>query len=77
MQLSPPGIEQLKELIRQSGFKMESMYTVGDKTISSWKKQFDIAKQLDVKFVTAEPPIDMWDSIDSLARCLWNQGCHP
>ena len=67
MQLSPAGIEKLKQLIRQSGFKMESMYVFGDKTIDSWKKQFDIAKQLDLKFVTAEPPIDMWDSIDSLA----------
>jgi sugar phosphate isomerase/epimerase len=67
MQLSPAGIEKLKQLIKQSGFKMESMYVFADKTIDSWKKQFDIARQLDLKFVTGEPPIDMWDSIDSLA----------
>ena len=67
MQLSPPGIEKLKQLIHKSGFKMESMYVFGDKTIDSWKKQFDLAKQLDLIFVTAEPPVYMWDSIDSLA----------
>ena len=43
------------------------MYIVGDCTISSWVKQFDIAKQFGVKYVTTEPPLKMWDAIDSLA----------
>jgi sugar phosphate isomerase/epimerase len=67
LQLSPAGIEKLSTLIRQKGLKAESVYIVGDSTILSWKKQFDIAKQLGATFVTAEPPVDMWDSIDSLA----------
>lgn len=67
LQLSPAGIEKLKAIIQEKGLKAESIYIVGDTTISSWKKQFDIAKQLGVTFVTAEPPIAMWDSIDSLA----------
>ena len=66
-QLSVSGIEKLKGLIAQQGLTAESIYIVGDSTIQSWKKQFDIAKQLGVKFVTTEPPIKMWDSIDSLA----------
>lgn len=67
LQLSPAGIEKLKELITKKGLKAGSIYIAGDSTILSWKKQFDIAKQLGVKFVTAEPPITMWDGIDSLA----------
>lgn len=67
LQLSPAGIEKLKALIEQKGLKAESIYIAGDSTLESWKKQFDIAKQLGVKFVTAEPPVNMWDSIDSLA----------
>jgi sugar phosphate isomerase/epimerase len=66
-QLSPAGIAKLRSLIEQKGLKAESIYITGDATIQSWKKQFDIAKQLGVKYVTAEPPITMWDSIDSLA----------
>ncbi|MEO5996070.1 MAG: sugar phosphate isomerase/epimerase [Chitinophagaceae bacterium] len=66
-QLSPSGIEKLKSLINQKGLKAESIYIVGDSTILSWKKQFDIAKQFGVAFVTTEPPLTMWDSIDSLA----------
>jgi sugar phosphate isomerase/epimerase len=67
LQLSPAGLEKLKAMIAQKGLLCESIYIVGDSTISSWKKQFDIAKQLGVKFVTTEPPLHMWDSIDSLA----------
>ena len=67
LQLSPAGIDKLKQMIEEKGLIAESIYIVGDSTILSWKKQFDIAKQLGVKFVTTEPPLDMWDSIDSLA----------
>jgi len=65
--LSVAGINKLKLLIEQKGLKAESLYIVGDSTINSWKKQFDLAKVLGVEFVTTEPPLDMWDSIDSLA----------
>ncbi len=67
LQLSPDGIEKLKLMIAAKGLTCESIYIVGDSTINSWKKQFDIAKQLGVEFVTTEPPLNMWDGIDSLA----------
>lgn len=67
MQLSPGGIQKLKELIASKGLICESIYIVGDSTLSSWVKQFEIAKLFGVKFVTTEPPLDMWDRIDSLA----------
>jgi sugar phosphate isomerase/epimerase len=67
LQLSPAGIDKLKSMISQKGLTCESIYIVGDSTIGSWKKQFDIAKQMGVRFVTTEPPLNMWDSIDSLA----------
>ena len=67
LQLSPDGIEKLKAMVTGKGLKIESVYIVGDSTIQSWKRQFDIAKQLGAKYVTTEPPLTMWDSIDSLA----------
>ncbi len=66
-QLSMTGIDKLKAMIAQKGLKVESLYIVGDSTITSWKKQFDIAKQFGVQYVTTEPPLNMWNSIDSLA----------
>ena len=67
MQLSPAGIDKLKAMIAQKGLKIESLYVVGDSTIASWKKQFDIAKEFGVEFVTTEPPLNMWNQVDSLA----------
>ena len=67
LQLSRAGIEKLRTMIAAKGLICESLYIVGDSTIKSWKKQFDIAKQLGVEFVTTEPPLNMWDALDSLA----------
>jgi len=66
-QLSPAGIDKLKSMIAQKGLICESLYIVGDSALKSWVKQFEIAKQLGVKYLTTEPPLNMWDSIDSLA----------
>lgn len=66
-QLSPSGIEKLKALIARKGLTCESLYIVGDSTLKSWIKQFEIATIFGVKYVTTEPPLNMWDSIDSLA----------
>jgi hypothetical protein len=60
-------IEKLKSMIAQKGLICESLYIVGDSTLKSWVRQFDIAKQFGVKYVTTEPPLNMWDQIDSLA----------
>ena len=65
--LSVAGLEKIKTMIAQKGLICESVYVVGDSTIQSWVKQFEIARLLGAKFVTTEPPLDMWDSIDSLA----------
>lgn len=67
MRLSPAGIDKLKSMIAKKGLICESIYIAGDSTVNSWKKQFDIAKRLGVQFVTTEPPLNMWNSIDSLA----------
>ena len=66
-QLSIASIDKLKSMIAQKGLKVESLFIVGDSTIASWKKQFDIAKEFDVKYITTEPPLNMWNSLDSLA----------
>src|SRR5213082_716359 len=58
MQLSPAGIKKLKSLIEQRGLKVESVYLAGGSDVAAWKKQFEMAKQLGVQFVTTEPPLD-------------------
>ena len=65
--LSMTGIDKLKAMVAAKNLKVESLYIVGDSTIASWKKQFDIAKEFGVEYVTTEPPLNMWNSLDSLA----------
>jgi sugar phosphate isomerase/epimerase len=67
MNLSVSGIKKLSELVKVKGLKMESIYITGGKSIADWKRDFEIAKALNVKYVAAEPPVNMWDSVDSLA----------
>ncbi len=67
MNLSPSGIKKLNALIAQHGLIMESIYVVGGNTVAKWKKDFELAKQLKVKYVTAEPAVHQLDMVDSLA----------
>ncbi len=67
MTLSPAGLLKIKALIKKSGLHMESMYVTGGNTIAQWKRDFEIAKALELKFVTGEPDRSMLNSVDSLA----------
>lgn len=64
--LSPAGLQKVKDLIQSTGLKMESMYIGGD-TKEDWNKNFGIAKFFGANYVTGEPPLNLWDEIDSLA----------
>jgi len=66
-QLSPAGIEKLKSYAAQHGIKIGSLYLGGGKNIQDWVNDFEKAKLLNVRYVTAEPPVNMWDAVDSIA----------
>ncbi|RYG45281.1 MAG: sugar phosphate isomerase/epimerase, partial [Chitinophagaceae bacterium] len=66
-QLSPAGIEKLKSYVQEHNIKVGSLYLGGGKTVQDWKNDFEKAKQFGVRYVTAEPPMAMWDIVDSLA----------
>ena len=65
--LSPAGIEKLKQFLKDKNIKVGSIYAFGGKTIESWKKEFEMAKQFNLTFITAEPPRELYKSVDSLA----------
>jgi len=65
--LSPAGVEKLKQMARAHNLIIGSLYVSGGKTLEPWIKGFQLAKQLGVPYITAEPPLNMWDVIDSLA----------
>ena len=65
--LSPAGMAKMNDLLKKHNLTVESVYIGGDKTLASWVNQFEKAKTLGAKFVTAEPPLSLLDEIDSLA----------
>jgi sugar phosphate isomerase/epimerase len=65
--LSPAGVEKLKQMVKLHNLVIGSLYVSGGKTLDSWIKGFELAKRLGVPYITAEPPINMWDAVDSLA----------
>lgn len=66
-QLSPAGIQKLKQYAQQHDITIGSLYLAGGKTVQAWVNDFEKAKQLGVRYVTAEPPVNMWDQVDSIA----------
>jgi L-ribulose-5-phosphate 3-epimerase len=66
-QLSSSGLEKLNQYINELKLEVGSVYLGGGNTVEAWKKDFETAKQLNARFVTAEPPVNMWDVVDSLA----------
>lgn len=67
MSLSPSGLDKLHQTILKSRLRMESMYVTGGKTTKDWIRDFEIGKHLKLKYLTAEPPLNMLDTVDSLA----------
>jgi L-ribulose-5-phosphate 3-epimerase len=67
MQLSPVGINKIKKSLRDKKIRMSSIFLTGGNNEAEWEKQFKLAKQLNVEYVTAEPSVGMWDMVDSLA----------
>lgn len=68
MNLSPEGVRFLRSKIKNKGLVMESIYITGGIKTENWKRDFDLAKRFGVKYVTAEPPRNMWKTVDSLAK---------
>lgn len=65
--ISPKGIQNLNKYLADHHIQMKSIYIFGGKSLDSWQSGFELAKKLKLEFVTAEPPKELWDSIDSLA----------
>src|SRR6478609_2364099 len=51
--LSPAGVEKLKQMAKAHNLIIGSLYVSGGKTLDSWIKGFNMAKQLGVPYITA------------------------
>ncbi len=65
--LSLEGIGKVRQIMKNNGMSMGSMYVDGARNAAEWTKFFQAAKELNMKYLVCEPPKSQWDMIDSLA----------
>lgn len=64
--LSPKGIEKLNKIFAAHNLTVETVYVMGDNSLQSWVKEFEVSKAMGAKIVTGEPPLHLLDALDSL-----------
>lgn len=58
---------KLKQLLQSKGIQMVAMGVITPKDKQEWIKAFDLAKDMGLSYVTAEPIKNQWDMVDSLS----------
>ncbi len=63
---SSTGKEIMKEA-KKRGIKIVGAGVFTSKDKNEWEKMFRLAKSMKMKFITCEPPLDMWDAIEQMS----------
>ena len=67
LDMSPETIAKLKALLNKHGIQAVAMGVIVPKNKAEWIKTFELAKNLGMSYITAEPIKNQWDLVDSLA----------
>jgi sugar phosphate isomerase/epimerase len=65
--MSAETISKLKALLNKHGIQAVAMGVIVPKDKGEWIKTFELAKNLGMSYITAEPIKTQWDLVDSLA----------
>ena len=65
--LSADSRAKLKELLKSKGIHIWALGVITPRTVDEWKKYFDLAKEFNLSYITAEPIKTQWNQVDSLA----------
>jgi len=67
LDMSPETLAKLKALLKKHGIQAVAMGVIVPKNKAEWIKTFELAKNLGMSYITAEPIKNQWDLVDSLA----------
>ena len=67
LDMSPETIAKLKALLNKHGIQAVAMGVIVPKNKAEWVRTFELAKNLGMSYITAEPIKNQWDLVDSLA----------
>ena len=66
-QMSAEDRAKIKMMLHAKGIRMVAMGVIVPRTKADWIKTFDLAKDMGMSYITAEPLKNQWDMVDSLA----------
>jgi sugar phosphate isomerase/epimerase len=67
LDMSAETLAKLKALLSKHGIQAVAMGVIVPKNKAEWIKTFELAKNLGMSYITAEPIKSQWDMVDSLA----------
>jgi len=67
LDMSKETRDKLKKLLQKKSITIIAMGVIVPKNKEEWIKTFELAKDLGLKYITAEPIKTQWDMVDSLA----------
>src|ERR1700712_2693129 len=67
LDMSAETLTKLKALLNKHGIRAVAMGVIVPKNKAEWIKTFELAKNLGMSYITAEPIKNQWDLVDSLA----------
>ncbi len=67
LDMSAETLGKLKALLNKHGIQAVAMGVIVPKNKGEWIKTFELAKNLGMSYITAEPIKNQWDLVDSLA----------
>jgi sugar phosphate isomerase/epimerase len=67
LDMSSETLAKLKALLNKHGIQAVAMGVIVPKNKAEWIKTFELAKNLGMSYITAEPIKNQWDLVDSLA----------
>ena len=67
LRLSAEGRQKVKALLQSKGITMVAFGVVSPATETEWKQTFELARDMGVSYITAEPKREHWHIADSLA----------
>src|SRR4030042_6745104 len=66
--LSPALRREMKKRLEDRGMQMASYYAPLDADTAGYRKVFDFAKEMGVETLVAEPPAEVFETLDGLCR---------
>lgn len=66
--LSPALRREMKKRLEDRGMRMASYYAPLDADVTAFRKVFDFAKEMGVETLVAEPPAEVFETLDGLCQ---------